>query len=169
MESTQEVVQPMSDQEADVFMLKQQVKRGANWFYWIAGLSVVNSIILMVGQEMSFIVGLGATQLIDGVVLGMLEETNMPEWIKYVALVMDVLVATIYVMFGYLANKGYKAGFIAGMILYALDGLIFLLVMDVMSMAFHGFAMFCIFGGLKALGQLRQLPPAVPMQPMASS
>ena len=38
---------------------------GANWFFWIAGLSLVNSLIILFSGEWSFIVGLGATQ-IDG-------------------------------------------------------------------------------------------------------
>src|SRR5579864_37374 len=39
----------------------------ANWFYWIAGLSVINSIITMTGGHMRFIFGLGATSILDAV------------------------------------------------------------------------------------------------------
>ena len=47
--------------------LLAQLKSGANWFYWIAGLSVVNSLIFAFGGHTSFIAGLGLTQLIDGI------------------------------------------------------------------------------------------------------
>src|SRR5690349_21130602 len=39
--------------------------RGANWFYWIAGLSLVNSAIFAFGGQVSFILGLSYTQVID--------------------------------------------------------------------------------------------------------
>ena len=42
---------------------------GANWFYWIAGLSLVNTILLYTGSEWVFVVGLGVTQLIDGIAI----------------------------------------------------------------------------------------------------
>src|SRR5574340_77246 len=46
---------------------------GANWFYWIAGLSVVNSVIVLFGGAWYFLVGLGATQFVDGFMMGMIE------------------------------------------------------------------------------------------------
>src|ERR1700740_1421511 len=44
---------------------EQMVKGGASWFLWIAGLSIVNSIIGMAGGGGDFIVGLGVTQVGD--------------------------------------------------------------------------------------------------------
>ena len=48
-----------------------RVKRGANWFYWIAGLSVVNSIMFIAGANFQFVVGLGVTQIINALALAM--------------------------------------------------------------------------------------------------
>ena len=52
------------EQEAEfarLMGLDARVKLGANWFYWIAALSVVNSIIVMAQGDWSFIVGLGVS------------------------------------------------------------------------------------------------------------
>ena len=56
-----------TEQEVERYRLAQRVKSSANWFYWIAGLSVVNSIVVHTGSSWSFIAGLGITQLIDAV------------------------------------------------------------------------------------------------------
>lgn len=159
----------VSDQEMQIFQLQRQHKSGANWFYWIAGLSLVNSVLWLTGQEWTFIIGLGATQLVDGITIGLLEETNAGEWIKYAAMGIDILIAGIYVLFGFLANKGFKAGFIVGMVLYALDGLIFLMVQDFLSIGFHVFALFWIFGGLKALSQLKRIRLPETMAPQGQA
>ena len=38
-----------------------QLKSGASWFYWIAGLSLINSIAAVSGGSWRFILGLGIT------------------------------------------------------------------------------------------------------------
>lgn len=159
---------PLSPQQQFQLQLMETEKRfrnGVSWFYWIAGLSVVNSVLWLTGQEWSFLAGLGATQLIDGIVLAIIEESQVSESIKYAAFGLDVLIAGIYVLLGFLALRRYRAAIIVGMVFYALDGLVFLLGMDILSLGFHAFALFCIFGGLKRLNQLEQLEAAVSSVP----
>lgn len=43
------------------------IKGGANWFYWIAGLSIINTLIIFFNGDVNFIVGLGLTQIIDAI------------------------------------------------------------------------------------------------------
>jgi len=59
------------------------------------------------------------------------------------------------VIFGYNANKFNKSAFIAGMIIYGLDTLIFFLVDDYLSIGFHVFALVMIFKGYKSLKELK--------------
>src|SRR5207253_1864194 len=42
--------------------LERQRRNGAQWFYWIAGLSLINAAIALAGQEWRFILGLGVTR-----------------------------------------------------------------------------------------------------------
>lgn len=130
---------------------ENQFKSGANWFFWIAGLSIVNSVVILTGGAWSFIIGLGVTQIID--VIGY----EMGSIGTAVALGLDMLAAGVFVLFGALARKGYAAAFITGMVLYALDGLIFFAVADWLSVGFHAFALFCIFSGLTARRRLTDL------------
>ena len=65
-------------------------------------------------------------------------------------LILDVLAAGIFVFFGVFANKRHSWAFIVGMILFALDGLLVLIRQDWLGLAFHVFALFCLFRGLQA-------------------
>ena len=56
--------------------LRAQMQSGARWFYWIAGLSLINSIAAVSGSNWSFLAGLGITQLISGFALGLAEDVG---------------------------------------------------------------------------------------------
>jgi len=134
---------------------EQKIRSGASWFYWIAGLSILNSILLYTNQNLVFVIGLGITQLTDAIAMEFINaEPGASATIKAVALTVDILVSVILVMFGWLANKKNKWAFICGMTAYFLDGLIFLKVQDWMSIGFHLFALFFIFKGYSSLKDL---------------
>src|SRR5947209_1342499 len=40
---------------------------GARWFYWIVGLSLVNSLLALGGAQIRFVFGLGITQIFDAI------------------------------------------------------------------------------------------------------
>lgn len=160
-----------SDEEARIAeerrKLEGQVKSGANWFYWIAALSLVNSILFLTESEWSFLIGLGITQVID--VLATIYQFEMGDWLKYAAFALDVIIAGIFAGLGVLASKRYTWAFIVGGILYVLDGLIFLalplwfdLPPELPNIGFHLFALFFMAIGLRAnikLGRLEQEHP----------
>lgn len=139
--------------------LENRLKNGASWFFWIAGLSLVNSVILMVGGQWNFLIGLGITQVIDGIASGIAAEAgaDAANIIKMLAFAADIVVAGVFIVFGVLAMKHYKLSFIIGMILYALDGLIFLIVPDLLSIGFHLFALFGLYSGLQAYNKLMEM------------
>jgi hypothetical protein len=120
------------------------VKSGASWFYLIAVLSMINTIAAFSGSSWRFIVGLGITQLFDEF------GSTMGGSGKIVALLLDLLAAAVFVLFGIFANKAHKWAFIVGMVLFALDGLIFLLTQSWLGVAFHAFVLFCLFRGFRA-------------------
>jgi hypothetical protein len=153
--------QPISDvaqlaaRAEEKMKTESQFKSGANWFFWIAGLSLVNSIILLAGGSWNFIVGLGITQVIDAVAF--------PHGAagKIVALFADFIAAGIYIIFGVLARKGYGWVFILGMVLYGIDGLIFLAAKDILGFGFHLLALWFILGGYRAGKKLKVMQPAL--------
>ena len=45
-----------------------QAKGGANWFYWVAALSLINSAAFVFGAGVHFLAGLGLTEIADAVI-----------------------------------------------------------------------------------------------------
>lgn len=135
-----------------------KVRNGSSWFFWIAGLSLVNALVTRTGADLSFILGLGITQVIDaiaGVVAAQLAGAAL--LIHGLALALDLGIAGLFALFGWLGRRLSAWALVVGMVLYALDALIFVLVESWLSVGFHLFALLAIFGGLRALFELRRL------------
>jgi hypothetical protein len=126
------------------------LRSGANWFFWIAGLSIINSIIAATGSNWNFVVGLGITQAADAFGSVMITGTTG----TVIALLFDALVAGGFAGLGLAARKGASWAFIVGMSLYSLDALLLAWVTDWLSVAFHGVALFFLFNGFRASRQL---------------
>ena len=144
--------------------LEQRMKSGANWFYWIAALSLVTSIISLAGGNWAFLVSLGVTQLVDAVANVGADRVG---WgVKVVALVFDLVAAGLFALLGMFAGKRQTWAFVVGMVLYLLDALVCLFIGFWLGLAFHAFALYSIFGGYKAGARLAELdkhtPPPAP-------
>jgi hypothetical protein len=138
-----------------------RMRSGANWFYLIAGLSLLNSLMIVLNFDYYFFVGLGITQIVDGIAIGLVPYVT-PEvatFVRIAALVVDVLIAGLFALFGYLANRGHRWSFVVGGGLYALDALIFLMVPDLMSIGFHILGLVIIFMGLQSARKPAEVEP----------
>jgi hypothetical protein len=133
---------------------------GARWFYAIAALSFVTSIVSLVGGRFAFLVSLGVTQIIDALV------SKGGGTAKIIALALDAMAAGVFAILGYFASKRQSWAFIAGMALYALDALLFVFIavafdaLDVavfLAVAFHVYAFYHIFNGYRACARLTEL------------
>lgn len=146
------------NQEAAVAEITRRMKSGANNFYWIAALSVINSIISMTGSSTYFVIGLAVTLIVDGITIGISQ--SLPDAsiiVKLIGLMLSIMIAGLFALFGYFASQGKRWAFLAGMVLYAVDGLIMLYFADWIGVLFHGFFLWGLFGGWRALGQLQEL------------
>lgn len=128
----------------DRMHLVSRMRSGGSWFYWIAGLSLINSISAFSGGGWGFIVGLGVTHLVDGIANG-----------RAVALAINVVIAGIFITLGVFANRAHLWAFVVGMILYGLDGLLYLKVSAWLATGFHVFVLICLLNGFRAARQLR--------------
>lgn len=128
--------------------LAQTYKNGANWFYWIAALSLISSLIGFAGINWQFVLSLGTTQIIDGLAFGLAEALG--EATKVIALVLDIFVVGICAGFGYLAGRRYLWAFGLGMVLFLLDSLILIWATDVFGIIIHAYALFSMFRGFQA-------------------
>ena len=127
--------------------LESQRRNGAQWFYWVAALSLINCVVALTGQQWRFILGLGVTQVVQ-------ELAQQYGSADVVAGLVSLAVIGLFAFFGYQAVKGRGWAFITGMVLYALDGVIFLLVQDWAGVGFHAFALVMIGRGYAASREL---------------
>ena len=143
--------------------LEGQAKSGAGWFFWIAILSLINSLISLFGGSWNFLIGLGITQFIDGMAMAVAEESAAETAMvaKLFAFFLNLIVAAIFILFGVLSRKGKKVPFVIGMVLYSLDGLLFLAVGDYLSFGFHLFVLYWLYRGFKAVKQLTLIQQSI--------
>jgi hypothetical protein len=91
--------------------LENQVKGGTSWFFWIAGLSILNSIIFFSGSSITFVVGLGATRFIDGFVSALVKyvSTGAGTIFRVIEFGLDFLFAAVFTVGGILTplKKGW--------------------------------------------------------------
>jgi len=135
--------------------LENQRRSGSSWFYWVAGLSVINSAVLLFGGTWTFVFGLGLTQVIDAIGLSGSPEgtTALPVG----AFVVDLVVAGGVAIIGYFAQRGQTSAYVVGMSLYALDAVVFAVAGDYLALGFHGFALWGMWRGLSAQRELARL------------
>lgn len=127
------------------------VVSAARWFWWIAGLSLVNAILNFSGSDMNFVVGLGITSLATAMFAG-----NLP-----VAMLLVALSVGFYFVMGLQAQRERLWAFYAGLVVYGLDALIFVKIEDWMPVAFHGLAIFYIVKGVMRVNALKAVPAQV--------
>lgn len=123
----------------------RKVQNSARWFYWIAGLSLLNSLIHQFGGGVTFLFGLGVTQLFDAFFRS----------VPAASYVLDVLPLGFFALMGYFASKGRIWAFVVGGAAYLLDGVVFATVGLWLPALFHVFVLFSILFGVRELVRLR--------------
>jgi hypothetical protein len=136
--------------------LRKQIDSGASWFYWIAGLSLVNAIIAAAGSPWSFIIGLGIPQVMTAIASGMPGDAASTVIIAILWIV-SFAIAGFFAACGWFAKRPSVAAFIAGMVLFGLDTLIFVYAEDWIGVAFHALALYFFWKGLSAAREYKKL------------
>ena len=148
----------------DLQELEARMKSGSTWFYWIAGLSGINSAIYAFGGDVAFLAGLGLTQVADALVDAAIE-SGLPAAVRYVAIVFNFVLVALFAFIGYYAGKRSSIAFIVGIVIYFFDALLVLLLGMWLGSAFHAFALFFIIRGFLACRTLNAHLAARPFQP----
>ena len=133
------------------FEIEKRVKSGGSWYFWIAGLSMVNSVIAFSGGGGGFVIGLSITQVIDAALAGKGGNARL------LGLLLGLLAAGIFALFGFFACKRQVWAFMAGMALYVLDTLLAVIAEQWLGVAFHAWVLFSLFIGMRAAMQARSL------------
>jgi len=120
------------------------IQSAARWFWWIAGLSLVNAVMFHSGSNVNFVVGLAMTTLAS-----VAFAQNLP-----VALGLAGITVGFYFLMGLYAQRRALWAFYLGLAVYALDALIYVRFQDWMSVGFHALAGYFIFKGAQRTREL---------------
>lgn len=155
---TTETPEIITGQEAG---LVKVLYSGTNWFFWIAGLTLVNSFLAISGSDTSFGLGLGVTLLVDAVSQDIVQKhANMAAGVRVFEFAVDIVTVGLTALWGILGRKGQNWAIMTGGVLVVLDTLLLVLIAFTgggslfISIAIHVWALFGIFG---AFGAGRQL------------
>ncbi len=139
---------------------------GANWFYWIGGLSLVNTAMAHGGSDRHFIIGLSVTAVVDAIAQQIGKEHPQAASLAIgLAIGFSVCTVVVVILFGWLSRKRLLWAFGIGMGLYLLDGLAYLFLGDFLSAGFHAYALFSMSRGFTAYRQMTQLESALQAEP----
>ena len=136
-------------QEAARKKLEKVARNGGDWFFWIAALSALNTAARVFGQVGTLAFALGITQVI--------EDWGVPQGWRgtWATIAINLPIAGIFVVFGWYARKWRRWAFLAGLALYAVDALVFVMMrIDLWALGLHYLAWLFIFRGSKAAQEL---------------
>lgn len=133
---------------------------GANWFFWLAALSVIDSLLVYFFGPGYFFgmrnpAAFGATRWIDGTAGPLTSEGWMPP-LHTAALIGNLLIAAAFAGFGYFARRGNDVAFVLGIFLYVVDALLSIGLRDFFGFCFHLVGFFFLFRGLLASRHVRE-------------
>jgi hypothetical protein len=137
---------PAAAPPAAVATISPAIESAARWFWWIAGLSLVNTVLARTGSDTNFVLGLGVTAVADAMF------ASQP----VIGGVIDAVALAFFVAMGQLARTGRAWAFYLGGVVYAFDALIYVRFGDWMPVGFHAFALYFIVQGALRLRQMQK-------------
>ena len=121
-----------------------EIAQSAQWFYYIAGLSVLNAILVIANSPIVMAIGLSTSEL------------AMMMFGAVVGLVVAFVGGGFFGAMGFFASQGAAWAFILGIIVFGVDTALCFLMPQIdpglriqwMSVAIHGYALFCLGKGM---------------------
>jgi hypothetical protein len=128
--------------------LSARVVSGANWCFWIAGMTAVNTALLLSGSDSSFAIG-----TVAGQVAAYFAAKSGATGIS-VAIGFNLVIIAYFIAAGLFARRGHRWAFVVAFVGYGLDSALLVFVPMLMSIIFHGWALFSLVSGWVAAGKL---------------
>ncbi|HZJ43817.1 MAG TPA: hypothetical protein VFD63_08625 [Pyrinomonadaceae bacterium] len=147
--------------------LSQKYRSGVHWFYWIAGLTLVTSVISLAGGGWRFFLSLGITQLVDAIAVEL--SASLGNATKVIAIVLDIFAIAVFAVSGWLASKRHLWAYVVGMVLFLLDGVVSLVFGDWLGVIVHAIVLVVMFRAFQSGLELAALERAQVSQPQETT
>lgn len=134
-----------------------RIVRSANWFYWIAGLSLLNTVVAILGSSWSFIIGLGFTSVLTAALQSPALDQMHSQVMTLLVWILCFLIVGLFALCGWLARRPSVVAFAVGIFAFAMDALIFVFAGDVLGMLLHAYVLFALGQGMVAAWSYRRI------------
>lgn len=138
------------DNDSARHVTRTSVLHAADWFFWLAILSIINSLIVYYYQVPNTPIALGITQWVDGT------HSGFNATMSTSALVINILIAFGLAAFGLVARRGSDLAFVLGIFLYVIDSMLIIGLRDFFGFGVHLLALFFLVKGLLASRHIRE-------------
>jgi hypothetical protein len=129
---------------------------GPKVFYYIAAISLINSILFIF--NFGFYGSLGITTIVTSIALAIANEagggTGMNLLINGIAFAINAVFAGIFAGLGFLSGKRHAWAYVLGMIAYTLDTLLMIWIGDWIEVLIHLYALFLLWRGWSVLRKI---------------
>ncbi|MGQ0540990.1 MAG: hypothetical protein ACT4O9_03965 [Blastocatellia bacterium] len=143
------------EQQTIQYSPRSAFMNGANWFFWLAAFSAVNSLIVYYFATPNSMAAFGITRWIDGTSGALTAEGVVPP-LHLSALAINLLIALAFAGFGYFARRGNDFAFVLGIFLYLIDSMLMIGLKDFFGFGFHIVGLYFLTRGLLASRHLRE-------------
>jgi len=138
------------DDDSARHVTRTSVLHGADWFFWIAILSLINSLVVFYYQTPNTPLALGITRWLDGTTSGFNASMTTS------GLITNLLVALVLAVFGLLSRRGNDIAFVVGIFFYVIDSMLVIGLRDFFGFGVHLIALFFLVKGLLASRHIRE-------------
>jgi hypothetical protein len=143
--------------------MRAVLNRGSSWLFWIGGLSLVNTVVMLSGSSWVFLAGLGITEFAAAIT------HNAGGTARLIAILINTGAAAFFIALGLFARKGLKWAFLTGITFYALDSLVVVLFQAWLMLAFHGYILYRLWTGYRMCSELHAFEKAKQENEMAAT
>lgn len=142
---------------ADLGRINQRIRSGASWISAVGLFSFFNTLLGLFKASMRFVIGLGATQIIQ--YFAMMLSQNSDNHTLFIAmnLGLNLLIAGIFLILGWFAKREHGWAWLLGMVLYLVDTGIMVWIQYWPGVIFHIFALVSMIVGYIALLKKQKL------------
>jgi uncharacterized membrane protein len=134
------------------------IKKSGTTFYYIAGFTIINAILVLSKTDSMLIGGLGAGVFAQAISMGIDADASMgmANMASLLGIIINLVLASFFVLFGVYGSRGFRWPVLIGMFAYLADTLLFVMIDDWLSVILHVFFLVLLSGSFLINNQLHK-------------
>ncbi len=148
---------------AERLKLEAQARNAANWFFYIAFVSLFNTALILAGRDQFVVIGLGVTLFVAFLAhsVASVTLTDVALTSSVLAICVSIAASGVFILLGIVARRKSYLAYVLGIGLYGLDAILMLLYHEYLAVVWHVVASIFLCRGIVAISKLdeNEMPP----------